>query len=645
MTSKPESEVPMLRSWTPVTTKVLERGGSSAWNVLDHAVETPLTFCEDLREELSAHWLSQVQPARTQGDVNANAILSLVQGMNGMHHALATSRGDKSIFISRTDRSQVDFGEGNPCLCYLIDAIQKTAQHTLLDMTVDPTLTSVQLAVYPGDGTSGYPRHCDRSGQQCTQESSSTSLERIITAVYYLTPSDWSPQLDGGCLRLFSEPNYDVVPYSNRLVLFRSDCVEHEVLPSLRRERMALTVWLYGRVHSPSSPTPNVHPRLPDRMDSNGGDPPAPPRLHGGSPPLPIATESDTDVHSTIFVSIAAYRDSELGPTLRSLMATARHPQRVFVGIVHQILEQEDESILKSLPTDEPWYDSRVTCLTMNARHARGPCYARDLCQRLYGDQDYVLQIDSHMRFRDNWDTYLIHQIQKCPVPQKSVLTAYPVGYKLPNEIPDETRGTLLVPWKFGEDGMLRQRGRLFRPRPSGDNIPCHLYAAGFNFAPASIIDECPYDARLQHLFFGEEISMAVRLFTHGYKLYAPPQTVCYHLWTRSHRPDPLVVTPDVQRERRTQQEASLAVVQQQLRGEGRGLGTERTAFEFAAALGVDFEMKSISKEGSLGGLPQEEFMDDKTTVSAPGSLERQLATLDSKTLEKISFFLGGMDS
>jgi len=32
-----------------------------------------------------------------------------------------------------------------------------------------------------------------------------------------------------------------------------------------------------------------------------------------------------------------------------------------------------------------------------------GPCWARHLAQSLHNGEDYVLQIDSHMRFRPNW--------------------------------------------------------------------------------------------------------------------------------------------------------------------------------------------------------------------------------------------------
>ena len=35
--------------------------------------------------------------------------------------------------------------------------------------------------------------------------------------------------------------------------------------------------------------------------------------------------------------------------------------------------------------------------------------------KKLWEKEDYVLQIDSHMRLRPNWDTYLIQALSICP--------------------------------------------------------------------------------------------------------------------------------------------------------------------------------------------------------------------------------------
>jgi hypothetical protein len=113
------------------------------------------------------------------------------------------------------------------------------------------------------------------------------------------------------------------------------------------------------------------------------------------------------------------------------------------------------------------------------------------------------------------------------------------------------------------------------------------LFAAGFCFGPSAWMRDCPYDGFLHHLFFGEEVSMALRLYTAGYDLYAPRETVVYHLWSRAHRP----VAPRIATSLRT---ASLAKVQSQMRGQG--LGSVRTVHDWAKDAGVNLETKKVIK-------------------------------------------------
>ena len=242
--------------------------------------------------------------------------------------------------------------------------------------------------------------------------------------------------------------------------------------------------------------------------------------------------------------------------------------------------------------------------------HKKGPCYARHLAQTLHRGEDYVLQIDSHMRFRPCWDEYLIQQLSKTECPEKTVLTTYPPGYDPPLGPGSmaETRATVLVPWKF-EDGILRQKGRLlaydYQHASPNNNIPCLLYAGGFNFSHSSILEICPYESTLHGLFFGEEISMAVRLFTHGIDLYAPPQTVCYHLWKRNS----LRIKVEKDPYRVKQKEISLDIVRRQLKGLGKGIGNVRSVEQFSDKVGVDFENQTLATGCEDAGLHASSFV------------------------------------
>ncbi|MEW5739712.1 MAG: 2OG-Fe(II) oxygenase [Myxococcota bacterium] len=67
---------------------------------------------------------------------------------------------------------------------------------------------------------------------------------RRLTAIVYLNP-EWRPE-HGGQLRLFTPEPVDVEPRADRLVVFLSERLEHEVLTS-RADRYAATAWFYSR--------------------------------------------------------------------------------------------------------------------------------------------------------------------------------------------------------------------------------------------------------------------------------------------------------------------------------------------------------------------------------------------------------------
>lgn len=94
----------------------------------------------------------------------------------------------------------------------------------------------LQLACYPGGGAH-YARHRDAFPGQGN---------RRATAIWYAN-AGWEPA-HGGVLRLYPEGEapVDVEPVLDRLVVFLSERIEHEVLPA-HAPRLALTAWYYGR--------------------------------------------------------------------------------------------------------------------------------------------------------------------------------------------------------------------------------------------------------------------------------------------------------------------------------------------------------------------------------------------------------------
>ena len=87
------------------------------------------------------------------------------------------------------------------------------------------------FAVYP-EG-SFYKKHLDRFQRDSG---------RTISCVLYLN-QEWTEN-DGGQLRIYNNEKFmDVIPVFGRLVCFKSDEIEHEVLPT-KKERYSITGWM-----------------------------------------------------------------------------------------------------------------------------------------------------------------------------------------------------------------------------------------------------------------------------------------------------------------------------------------------------------------------------------------------------------------
>lgn len=93
----------------------------------------------------------------------------------------------------------------------------------------------VHMTVYPVG--SFYKRHLDQFKKDD---------RRKLSIVCYLN-TNWDEPL-GGQLRMYcKDGQIDILPLGGRMVCFRSDQIEHEVLPA-KRERLSLTGWMLDRI-------------------------------------------------------------------------------------------------------------------------------------------------------------------------------------------------------------------------------------------------------------------------------------------------------------------------------------------------------------------------------------------------------------
>jgi hypothetical protein len=306
-----------------------------------------------------------------------------------------------------------------------------------------------------------------------------------------------------------------------------------------------------------------------------------------------------------IFVSIASYRDPETPHTLRDLFAKAAHPERLVAGVLWQAVAGEDDDCV-AVPAGVP--AAGVRGLRVHPGQSMGVCWARHrILKELRADEEFVLQIDSHMRFVQDWDEKLLAMWAQCDSP-RALLSTYPVAYT-----PPETLGDPAIPImtaaKFNHRGVLmflaRSLGYDLRPEKP---LPNPFVSAGFLFAPARAFDEVPYD---EHLYFiGEEISLSARLWTHGWDAYTPNDLLIYHFYGRNQeRPTHWADHPGwAERDAR-----ALSRVRHLLGIEAStdpqvlqdmaqfGLGQERTLAEYERYADVDLRRQMIGPAGRSG--------------------------------------------
>lgn len=232
---------------------------------------------------------------------------------------------------------------------------------------------------------------------------------------------------------------------------------------------------------------------------------------------------------NTIFIQIASYRDPELIPTINDIINKAACPELLSFGICLQDTEEEIERLKPLLPKN-----SRIKEVLW--QDAEGLCWARSEIQKLYNDETWTLQLDSHHRFSQNWDTDLIDMWYQTGS-EKAILTTYAHMYNPIEGIKYAKNPYKMVANKFTESGTILFVPCEFSEEEMSKNRPIHArFVSGhFFFTKGIHCKEYSYDPNVY--FAGDEISLSIRSFTLGYDLFHPNKNVVWHEYTREGRP------------------------------------------------------------------------------------------------------------
>jgi SM-20-related protein len=178
------------------------------------------------------------------------ALLNDVQKINAKDNLLSTAKmGSKNSLVDSHILRGDEICWVTPDLCkelglsamkLFVQTMIKMMKPFQQDLGLMPDY-SLQYALYKGNA-SGYVKHLDFNKAQYISDGTIVR-GRKLTAILYLN-REW----EGGQLRVHlpsGDPKqfFDIDPLLGRLVIFRSDHIEHEVLPCYK-DRSALTFWI-----------------------------------------------------------------------------------------------------------------------------------------------------------------------------------------------------------------------------------------------------------------------------------------------------------------------------------------------------------------------------------------------------------------
>jgi len=299
----------------------------------------------------------------------------------------------------------------------------------------------------------------------------------------------------------------------------------------------------------------------------------------------------------TIFVQIASYRDPQLIPTIKDMLGNAKYPENLRLGICRQYHPDDKFDDLTEYENDE-----RFRILNVLYSASTGVCWARNQVQQLYDNETYTLQLDSHMRFTKDWDETLINMLKGLQEDgyKKPLLTGYVSSFD-PDNDPD---GRVTEPWRMVFDRFTPEGVVFFLPevipgwKELTKPIRTRFYSAHFCFTLGEFSKEVQHDP--EYYFHGEEISIAVRAFTHGYDLFHPHKIVIYHEYTRKGRTKQWDDDKTWYLKNNTSHSKNrkvLGIDGEQYEGELKyGFGTERTVRDYEKYSGILFEKRSVQQ-------------------------------------------------
>lgn len=259
---------------------------------------------------------------------------------------------------------------------------------------------------------------------------------------------------------------------------------------------------------------------------------------------------------STIFINVPSFQDDEYIPTIRDAFEKASNPRRVFIGTRYLTTHKDEPTdIMEKIQQLEYPNNVKINFQLVN----EGNMYTvfssaggRAESAKHYNDEDYVLSIDSHAIFAQDWDSKLIDLHNKALIEtnnDKTIVTAYAAPYYFNDEGKRDWWGNHMYQYigfhDFGEGIIEAENFWIERPIFSvclpwicqrdfeidehPDIIPSTKFAYNFSFSNQMFI----YDEDYEVVLMEEDMIKTFKLIKDGWTFaYPSVEPIIGHLYT-----------------------------------------------------------------------------------------------------------------
>lgn len=238
---------------------------------------------------------------------------------------------------------------------------------------------------------------------------------------------------------------------------------------------------------------------------------------------------------ASIYVSVPSLSDTEVIKTLFRAINRSSKSNKISVGAAMCLFPEETKNYTTVIP------NKNINIKVLDRNTHIGVGIARKEAMSFYDGEDYILTIDAHSEFMDNWDTILIDKFNTLNV-DKSVLTCYPPEYKYLYKnftvFPNEWKNINISKFDGGTIRDIMPHRHKCKACEQFDVVPLwkekpveykkdgfilnNKLSGGFLFSDKKFAevynDLIPYNFS----FFEEELIMSIEAFNLGFTFYTP---------------------------------------------------------------------------------------------------------------------------